>query len=285
MTSMQVPIVDLRRTEAGSALADCLHHVGVAVLIGHAIPRSLVDEVFAEWGAFFDSAARDRYPFTEEGQDGYFRAPSDETTARQTGRDPKEFFHLYPWGQVPTEVSDAALRYRRLAMATGATLLSWIDEHTPSGIRRRFPMPLPRLLDGGENNSLLRIIRYPPTHEGGLRSGEHRDTNLLTLLPAATDVGLQVRDADGGWVDVPCPPGSLAVNGGVMLEMLSGGHYPSAVHRVVAGGSAPALTRMAMPLFLHPADDVVLDGDRTAARFLRDRARGCATPTFGGNTA
>jgi isopenicillin N synthase-like dioxygenase len=283
---MDVPIIDLRTRGAGAKLARTLHRSSFVVLVGHAIPPSLVEDVFAEWAAFFDSAVRDRYLFTPDGQDGYFPAPLDEQTARETGRDRKEFFHLYPWGQVPSEVSDAALRYRRLAMAMGKTLLGWIDNHTPVEAARRFPIPLPRMLDGGEGNTLLRIIRYPPSPDAGLRSGAHRDTNLLTLLPAATGVGLQVRVPDGTWSDVPCEAGTIAVNGGVMLEMLSGGHYPSALHRVVVPeGSAAARPRMAMPLFLHPAHDVVLDGERTAADFLRDRARQPSERASGASSA
>jgi isopenicillin N synthase-like dioxygenase len=271
---VDLPVVDARTRGAGAELARQLHRFSFAVLVGHDIPRALVDEVLAEWAAFFDSPVRNHYLFTSEGQDGYFPAPDDDRTAGATGWDPKEFFHLYPWGQVPAEVSDAALRYRRLAMATGRILLSWLDEHTPSDVACRFPMPLCRMLEGGEGNTLLRIIRYKPSADGGHRSAPHHDTNLLTLLPAPTDIGLQVRIPHAGWTDVPWEPGSLAVNAGVMLEMLSGGHYPAAYHRVVSThGSDLAPPRMAMPLFLHPADDVLLDGERTAANFLRDRVR------------
>jgi isopenicillin N synthase-like dioxygenase len=200
------------------------------------------------------------------------------------GQDRKEFFHLYPWGQVPSEVSDAALRYRRLAIATGETLLRWIDDQTPAGVAHQFSMPLHRMLEGGEGDTLLRIIRYPPSHDASHRSGVHRDTNLLTLLPAADGGGLQVCSANGAWIDVPNEPETLTVTSGVMLEMVSGGYYPSALHRVAAPGpSSVATPRLAMPLFLHPADSVVLSHDQTAADYLRDRAReraGTSRPTL-----
>jgi isopenicillin N synthase-like dioxygenase len=273
---MDVPTIDFRSSMAGAALAAGLHEIGAVVLVGHPIPRALVNEILAEWAAFFDSPARDRYRFTPHDQDGYFPSPPDPRAARQGGRDLKEFFHLYPWGQVPVEVSDAALRYRSLASALGARLLSWIDDFTPPDVRRVFPMPLPRMLEGADGNTLLRIIRYPPARETSLRSGEHCDTNLLTLVPATTDAGLQVRTSDGKWSDVPAHPGALAVLDGVMLEMLSRGHYPSALHRVVAPGGSSTPARMALPLFLHPADHVVLDGQRTAVEFLRDRTHGRA---------
>jgi isopenicillin N synthase-like dioxygenase len=61
----------------------------------------------------------------------------------------------------------------------------------------------------------------------------HGDINLLTVLPAATQAGLQVLGKDNAWHDVPCDFGMLIVNIGDMLDEASQGYYPSTIHRVL----------------------------------------------------
>ena len=55
---------------------------------------------------------------------------------------------------------------------------------------------------------LLRIIHYPPldgTEEpDAIRGAAHEDINLITLLVAGTEPGLQVQDIHGNWHDVSC---------------------------------------------------------------------------------
>ena len=105
-----------------------------------------------------------------------------------------------------------------------------------------------------------------------MRAAAHEDINLLTVLPASDEPGLELLGANGQWYPVPCDPGSLAVNGGEMLDLASGGYYPATTHRVINPVGEGALRpRMSLPLFLHPADDVVLAEGRTASEFLQQR--------------
>ena len=105
-----------------------------------------------------------------------------------------------------------------------------------------------------------------------MRAAAHEDINLLTVLPASNEPGLELLNSEGEWFSVPCDPGSIAINGGEMLDLASDGYFPATTHRVVnPSGEAATRSRMALPLFLHPADDVVLADDRTAASFLMER--------------
>jgi len=67
----------------------------------------------------------------------------------------------------------------------------------------------------GSSQSLLRVLHYPPIEKdiepGAIRAGAHEDINLLTLLPAANEPGLQVKTTDGDWLDVPCDFGNLII--------------------------------------------------------------------------
>lgn len=68
---------------------------------------------------------------------------------------------------------------------------------------------------------------------GAIRAQAHEDINLITILPAASEPGLQVKTLDGEWQDVPCDFGNLIINIGDMLQEASGGYYPSTSHRVI----------------------------------------------------
>jgi isopenicillin N synthase-like dioxygenase len=105
---------------------------------------------------------------------------------------------------------------------------------------------------------LFRIFHYPPSEptadDWGV--GEHTDYGLLTLLGQDGNAGLQVRTADGGWVDVPPDPDAYVCNIGDMLERLTGGRYRSTPHRVRNDSGAE---RLSYPFFLDPSWDAVVD--------------------------
>jgi isopenicillin N synthase-like dioxygenase len=130
--------------------------------------------------------------------------------------------------------------------------------------------------DSQEN--LLRIIHYPPLQgteeQGAIRAAAHEDINLITLLCSATAAGLEVKDTNGKWHQVPCDPGSIAINAGDMLQLASKGFYKSTTHRVMNPmGPQAKLPRYSMPLFLHPRPDVVLSEGVTAGEYLKQRLR------------
>ena len=161
--------------------------------------------------------------------------------------------------------------------ALAVELLGWLDDHTPTDIRRTFSVPLREMIQGSRE-TLLRPIHYPPLtgteEEGAIRAAAHEDINLITLLPAATAPGLQVKDASGQWINVSCDPGQIVINAGDMLQMASQGYYRSTTHQVVnPRGPESRLPRYSMPLFLHPRSDVKLSHTLTAGTYLNERLR------------
>ena len=100
------------------------------------------------------------------------------------------------------------------------------------------------------------------------------DINLITLLVAGTQPGLQVQDIENNWHDVPCDPGAIVINAGDMLQMASDGYYPSTTHRVTnPGKDIKNMSRYSMPLFLHPRDDIRLSERYTAGLYLNERLK------------
>jgi len=272
---MNVEVVDYMSPDAPAHFARSLHETGFAVLVNHPLPQALVQRIYDEWLAFFDTDAKYPYRFSDDHQDGYFGPDVSETAKGNTIRDIKEFFHVYPWGRYPAEVSDDALQYAAQAKVIANTLLGWVEDNTPPEIAARFSRPLNKMMEGS-TRTLLRVLRYPPLRgdepAGAVRAAAHEDINLLTVLPASNEPGLQVKDTAGNWHDVPCDFGSLVINCGDMLALASGGYYPSTTHRVMnPTGDGAKRSRLSLPLFLHPADDVVLSSDRTAFSFLQER--------------
>ena len=272
---MEVAVVDFTAADAPETFTRSLHDTGFAVLVNHPVPWPLVEQIYAEWSHFFDSPAVDKYLRDWDEQAGWFPATRSETAKGRTVRDLKEFFHVFEWSVYPDEVSDAALEYRRIATELATTLLEWVEANTPPHIAQRFSVPLSKMLDDADG-TLLRVLRYPPLPDelpdGAERAAAHEDINLLTVLPASDQAGLELLGTNGRWYPVPCDPGSLAVNGGEMLDLASGGYFPATTHRVVNPvGNAARRPRMSLPVFLQPADDVVLAEGRTAGEFLKQR--------------
>ena len=272
---MNVDVVDYAAADAPQKFTRSLRETGFAVLVNHPLPQQLVQRIYDEWLAFFDGEDKYKYRFSDDNQDGYFGPDVSETAKGNSVRDLKEFFHVYPWGRYPTEVSEAALEYAEQAKVIANTLLGWVQDNTPVEVTRLFSRPLDQMMNGS-TRTLLRVLRYPPLtgseEPGAVRAASHEDINLLTVLPAANEPGLQVLDTAGNWHEVPCDFGSLVINCGDMLQLASGGYYPSTSHRVMnPTGESAKRSRLSLPLFLHPADDVVLAEGRTAFSFLQER--------------
>lgn len=126
--------------------------------------------------------------------------------------------------------------------------------------------------------TLLRVLHYPPLtgeeEPGAIRAAAHEDINLLTILPAANEPGLQVKGTHGEWLDVPSDFGTLIINIGDMLQEASQGYFPSTTHRVInPTGGRRDNSRISIPLFLHPNPDVVLSEKYTAGGYLEERLK------------
>ena len=111
-------------------------------------------------------------------------------------------------------------------------------------------------------NSVLRMLHYPPVPADapGVRAGAHEDINVITLLLGAEEAGLQLKDADGEWLDIAPPPGALVVNIGDMLQRLTNHVLPSTSHRVINPTPERAsFARYSTPFFLHFNPDFVIE--------------------------
>lgn len=274
---MQVKVVDYRSADAAEQFTRSLHETGFGVLINHPLQQALVEKIYSDWLAFFNGQDKQQYAFSAATQDGYFSTEISETAKGFTQKDIKEYFHIYPWGRIPPQLKADAMAYYEQANGLARELLSWVEKHTPAEIAKSYREPLSNMIQDSRL-TLLRVLRYPPLTgqepAGSLRAAPHGDINLLTILPAANEPGLQVLSKDGQWLDVPSDFGMLIINIGDMLQEASQGYYPSTQHRVVnPTGESAKKSRVSLPLFLHPREDVVLSDRYTAHTYLEERLR------------
>lgn len=274
---MQVQVVDYNAKDAPQKFVESLRNTGFGVLINHPIKQSLVESIYKNWQAFFYTDAKHDFAFDPKKQDGYFSPEISETAKGHTKKDIKEYFHVYPWGRIPEELAEEILEYYNSTSALAAELLDWVEEHSPKEVSAKYSEALSNMIKDTPN-TLLRVLHYPPLtgdeEPGAIRAAAHEDINLLTILPAANEPGLQVQQQDGSWMEVPSDFGNLIINIGDMLQEASGGYFPSTSHRVInPSGKGSSKSRISLPLFLHPRDEVVLSEKHTQASYLLERLR------------
>ena len=272
---MKIETVDYTASDAGDRLARSLRETGFAVLAHLPIRADRIKEAYALWGGFFASDSKLNYLRDYEKQDGYFPFKSEHAKDAQK-KDLKEFYHVYPWGRVPEDLEAFTRQLYADLTAIGIELLSWLDQLMPDEISASLSMPLQEMMQASQQ-SLLRILHYPPVSDeedaAAIRAAAHEDINLITLLLAGSQPGLQARDKQGQWHDVPCDPGMITINNGDMLSLATNGYFPSTTHRVINPDDKLNLSRYSMPMFLHPHPDVKLRQDFTAEAFLQERLK------------
>ncbi|MGC6517616.1 MAG: isopenicillin N synthase family dioxygenase [Candidatus Puniceispirillaceae bacterium] len=272
---MNIETVDYQAPDAKHSLTRSLHNTGFAVLANHPVTPERIASIYENWGNFFASDDKHDWLRDPENQDGYFPFRS-ENAKGQTQKDLKEFYHVYSWGRVPPSLEAETRAMHKDLTDLGIELLSWLQAETPEDVKRHFTMPLEAMM-GESVMSLLRILHYPPlaqsVEDGAIRAAAHEDINLITLLLAGSQPGLQAQDKQGNWHEISCDTGMITINNGDMLSLASQDYFPSTTHRVVNPDASDNQSRYSMPIFLHPRSDVMLDKDLSAGAFLQQRLK------------
>lgn len=273
----ELTAIDYQGENARQQFTESLRETGFGVLKNHPIRQELVSSIYANWQEFFNSEAKQEYLFNKGTQDGFFPATVSETAKGHQLKDIKEYYHFYPWGQCPPELEAEIRQYYQEANQLAAELLSWIEAFSPAEVAAGYSQPLMSMIEDSQS-TLLRVLHYPPLQgdeeAGAIRAAAHEDINLITILPAANEPGLQVQTKEGNWLDVPCEFGNLIINIGDMLQEASGHYFPSTSHRVInPEGADMQRSRISLPLFLHPKPEVVLSERYTADSYLTERLR------------
>ena len=271
-----IPVIDLDKFVNGSEeeraqvveqLGNALHNVGFVGVINHGIPKELVDNYYTAAKQFFSmpTEIKRKYEIAGlAGQRGY-TSFGKEHARQSTVGDLKEFFQM---GQEVTDQPVDKSEYPdNVAVAeipefdTLGRELYRVFERSGGHLLRAIALHLGLDEDYFESeihngNSILRAIHYPPITEepkSAIRSEQHEDINLITLLVGASAGGLQILDLDDKWLPIIPAEDEIVVNVGDMLQRMTNNYLKSTTHRVV---NPPReewhKPRLSIPFFLHP---------------------------------
>jgi isopenicillin N synthase-like dioxygenase len=106
-----------------------------------------------------------------------------------------------------------------------------------------------------DHMGVMHALNYYPRRESqipqdsGLGFSPHTDYGSFTIVLQDTNGGLQARNSEGAWIDVPPIPGTFVVNVGDLLQRWTNDVYISSLHRVVNTGTA---ARSSISFFVYP---------------------------------
>jgi isopenicillin N synthase-like dioxygenase len=314
--TMTVPTVDLTEDRAAVArqIDAACRDAGFFQIVGHGIDDDVAGAAWDAAHEFFALPIDDKLAVTIPPGDAYGYGPFQvERLAASLGDatppDLKETFSVGPFEPPPAELDDSTAAFVYSPTRWPATLpamepafRAYYDAMAALVSRLMSAMAVGLGLDAGwfepfidRHTSALRALHYPDLagHDvvpGQLRAGAHTDYGTLTLLRQDdAPGGLQLRDADGRWRDVPAVRGAFVVNVGDALQRWTNDRWRSTLHRVVVPPVAAGrnCARYSMAFFHNANWDAVIeciptcraDGERprhapvTAGRHLMDKFR------------
>ena len=264
---MKVAVVNMQDSDFEARLLKSVTKTGFVVLTHHGIDFGLIKEAQTQWREFFlqDALIKNMFVNQQDGNLGYKRLGT-ETAVGSNIPDLKEFYHWKPGKTVPGNVKNVTSEMYEQLDDVAQEVLTVLSRHNQSNYHDQCYE---------SDNTLFRSLYYPALKDvqvakDAVRAAAHEDINHITMLVAASASGLQVKDVDGNWHDVPHEENSITVNIGDMLQLASKGLYKSTTHRVVNPDNSTS-DRLSMPLFVHPHSDTVLAPGVTAGSFLAER--------------
>ena len=285
------------RGELARAIGNACETSGFFVIVGHGVPRELVDRMYTVTNAFFRLPAAEKDLVAHRpGTSGFRR--SGGTTARSLDqRTPPDLCESFG-AHVTGELSDQERAELGDYWATWKLANIWPE--FPTGFRDTWHeymtalhalshdlMRLFALALGLDENfyddkfdrhvsSLVANYYYPQVDEplpGQLRRGAHTDFGALTVLHQEDDLsGLQVLQDQDEWADVQAIPGSFVVNIGDLMALWTGGRWVSTMHRVVNPERGDTSSRLSIPYFYQPNHDARV-GDVVAGQWMATKTR------------
>ncbi|MGW6725667.1 2OG-Fe(II) oxygenase family protein [Nocardia sp. NPDC055029] len=285
--SFEPPICDMSDLQGDSAarkrfvdmLGRAMEDTGLAILVNHGIDidsLQATDACALELFASVPEEQKLKFAATDYVYGGAFRrgyfAVQEWTPTRPNAVEAWEFFR--DSFRVPGEDHDKALTF-------------WPEEKFETGLRpywracEELTLPLVRTLleylnidpsiydeELSPPYGVLRINHYPAlagrasdTENTG-RFMTHEDYGLITLLPANPIEGLQLfHPQRKTWSRVTAPHGSMILNSGDWLQMVSNDRFRSCSHRVCAPRDPGhrAVSRISVPYLVLPREDSVLE--------------------------
>ncbi|MEL6982988.1 MAG: 2-oxoglutarate and iron-dependent oxygenase domain-containing protein [Actinomycetota bacterium] len=287
-----IPVVDLAtwfngepadRAELAAEIDSTLRRLGFLVVVNHGIPQDVIDRCRAEALRFYHLPAETKASVavgeTYRGWVGPGLESNAATYGVDTPPDLKETYTYGPvdlpderlpelaprwfapnvWPEAAPDFQSAGEAWWRAARDLADTLLDIFA----SGLG--LPDDYLRERCAATTASVSVNWYWPRSVEapidGQFRIGPHTDFGTLTILDRQPgEGGLQVKDADGNWMDAPIVPGSLIVNTGDMMRQWTNDRWSSNEHRVLPPPASRPDEELLSLIFFHEPDyDTVIE--------------------------
>jgi isopenicillin N synthase-like dioxygenase len=278
-----IPTLDLKRYTEGNEedkkafaaeLGAAYRQVGFAAISGHGVSEELITNMYDRVKRFFSLSKEDKLKYINpegDSQRGFVKFGQEHAKGNDNA-DLKEFWQVgqtkvppnadldyYAPNVFVDQLPDFSTISDDLYNSLGSVGLIVLE-----AIAMHLELPLDYFTAqtyGG--NSILRAIHYPPISsepQSAVRSAEHEDINLITLLIGASASGLQVMGVDGKWNSVTADSEHIVMNCGDMLQRLTNHQLKSTTHRVVNPPKELWHTpRFSIPFFCHPQPQMKLN--------------------------
>ncbi|KAI3852765.1 hypothetical protein MKW92_016681 [Papaver armeniacum] len=240
-----IPVIDLdglnelsseQRILAVQNISSACAEWGFFQIVNHGIEASLMEEMLKTIEGFFSLTCEEKMKYASDDVMNTVRYGTSLNTSkshvlhwrdylRHFGHPIDKSFHLWP--DSPSNYREVTKKYLedvwKLVMKIGGAISEGL------GLERDY---IEKSL--GEGSQIIASNYYPPCPEPHLTLGlaAHSDHGGITILMQNDVDGLQVLYNDT-WIPVLFIPGSLVVNLGDYLEILSNGRYKSLEHRAV----------------------------------------------------
>ena len=271
-----IPVIDLSEADP-SKTARAIHiacrETGFFYVSHHGVAPSLIAAQF-EWAKrFFDlplvekmaldmqrSSTRAGYE-PMEGQ----TLDSQDATAEKAPPDLKESFRCgreadaalpscNPWPTTLPGFREQMLAYRKAVAGLGDRLLALLAVS--------LDLPTDWFEDAYRDAlGTVVVIKYPPqpamANYNQIGAGAHTDWGGITILAQDDAGGLEVRNADGEWIEAKPLADTFIINLGDLTARWTNGLYNSTMHRVKNNRSNR--DRYSVPFFYSPRADAVIE--------------------------
>lgn len=230
---------------------------GMPAIVSTPIGDDLLRRFYEEWRTFFTLNEGEKRFYTTGTIAGYFALHSERALGASEP-DRKEFFHVLERGLCPIATADVTMTiFKSLACAAKAVSKE-VDRAISLGGRLEAAVE-------DSQSLVMRIANYHGDLPASPHAAEHADINFFTLLPAATEPGLQVY-SNGLWKDIVTPRSGLTVIAGDLLAF-SSPLAKACKHRVVNCGR----NRLSISFFVNPNPEFLIKDGITAGALLEER--------------
>ncbi|KAJ6964813.1 feruloyl CoA ortho-hydroxylase F6H1-3-like [Populus alba x Populus x berolinensis] len=255
MSHESIPIIDMSKWDdpkVAEAICEAAEKWGFFQIINHGVPIEVLENVKEATHQFFRLPAEEKRKYLKEfSPSNNVRFGTSFSPEAEKALEWKDYLSLFYVSEDeasamwPAVCKDQVLEYMKRSEIVIRKLLdvlmkslnvTEIDETKES------------LLMGSKRTNLN---YYPicPNPELTVGVGRHSDVSTLTFLLQDDIGGLYVRGNNDSWIHVPPVSGSIVINVGDALQIMSNGRYKSIEHRVIANGNN---NRISVPIFINP---------------------------------